>query len=71
MIMKTLQEILAHGFNGESKREKMTDEEYEQWKADVYNSGIGDLNEKDGYDCPECKNKGFIAEVKDCGMYYC
>lgn len=68
--MKKLQEILAHGFNGERTREKMTDEEYEQWKADVYNSGVGDLNEKDGYDCPECKNKGFIAEVKDCGMYF-
>lgn len=67
--MKSLQDLkekLGFGCNGQ----KMNEEEYEQWKADVYNRGIGDLNELDGYDCFECKNKGYIAEVRDYGTYY-
>ena len=35
--------------------------EYCQYKCDTYNETVGDLNEQDGYDCPICKNKGFIA----------
>lgn len=35
--------------------------EYCQYKCDIYNETVGDLNEQDGYDCPICKNKGFIA----------
>ena len=40
---------------------------WEQKKADDYNASVGDLNEKDGYDCPICKNKGsmMIVEIKD------
>lgn len=40
---------------------------WEQKKADDYNASVGDLNEKDGYDCPACKNKGtmMIVEVRD------
>lgn len=34
---------------------------YCQYKCDTYNETVGDLNEQDGYDCPICKNKGFIA----------
>lgn len=48
----------------------MTDQEREQWKADQYNSREGDLNQYDGYDCPKCKNKGWIAEVKFAYGYY-
>ena len=35
--------------------------EYCQYKCDIYNETVGSLNERDGYDCPICKNKGFIA----------
>lgn len=48
----------------------MTDQEREQWKADLYNSREGDLNQYDGYDCPLCKNKGWIAEVQFAFGYY-
>lgn len=33
-------------------------------EADDFNARIGNLNEKDGIDCPVCKNKGWIATVK-------
>lgn len=32
--------------------------------CDSYNKLEGDLNVTDGYDCPKCKNKGFIAEPR-------
>ena len=35
--------------------------EYCQYKCDIYNEIVGSLNERDGYDCPICKNNGFIA----------
>lgn len=34
---------------------------WEEKKVCDYNSSAGDLNEKDGYDCPICRNKGDIA----------
>lgn len=36
--------------------------EYLQLKADSYNSKIGNLK---GYDCPICKNKGYIEKIID------
>lgn len=44
--------------------DRMTPQEYEQRKADMYNESVGNLNEQDGYDCQVCKNRGFIAEVR-------
>lgn len=40
-----------------------TDDQKKAWcqrKCDSYNSTPGNLHEVDGYDCPECLNKGFI-----------
>lgn len=48
---------------------QLTAQEYEQRKADLYNESVGNLNEQDGYDCPACKNKGYIAEVRFYEMY--
>lgn len=42
-----------------------TDDEkrqYCQQKCDWYNQSEGDLHLTDGYDCPVCKNKGFIQK---------
>lgn len=39
-----------------------TKTEYEQSRADTLNAATGTL---EGYDCPICKNRGYIAEVKD------
>ena len=63
--MKTLQEMLACGFEGK----QLSAAEYEQLKADSYNAKEGTLNQEDGYDCRECKNKGYISEVRDFGIY--
>lgn len=46
------------------KASKMTEEEYTKWKCDTYNAGEGNLHETDGYNCPECKNKGNISYPK-------
>lgn len=36
-------------------------------KADTYNALEGDLT---GYDCPQCRNKGVVAYVRDDGSLY-
>ena len=39
----------------------MTAKERLQQRIDDYNAETGTRNEEDGYDCPICKNKGFIS----------
>ncbi len=46
---------------------KLTPEEYEQRKLDLYNQSEGNLNEVDGYNCDICHNKGFIARLDENG----
>lgn len=49
------------------------DEEQEarsKQKCDFYNAEVGDLNETDGYDCPLCKNKGYIAKPRKSNFGY-
>jgi len=36
-----------------------------QLNCDAYNECEGDLNKHDGYDCRECKNKGFISAMRE------
>ena len=43
-----------------NETDKMTKDEFEEYKVKSYNESIGDLKEEDGIDCPICKNKGFI-----------
>lgn len=43
--------------------EPLTAKDYEQAKADAYNSGTGNLDKEDGYNCDICKNRGMIASV--------
>lgn len=35
--------------------------QYAQFRVDALNSAIGDRDKEDGYDCPFCKNKGYVA----------
>lgn len=44
---------------------KMTPQEREQRKVNDYNASAGKLDEQDGYNCPECKNKGDFAELQE------
>ncbi len=61
--MEAVQEVMTQlQIKSELGYKEMTQQEREQWKADVYNESVGDLD--DGYDCKLCKNKGWIAEVK-------
>lgn len=45
--------------------ENMTPAEWAQKQVNDYNAEAGTLNEKDGYNCPHCKNKGDIALVTE------
>lgn len=37
--------------------------DYEQFKVDGLNNTVGDRDKVDGYNCPTCKNKGYIAKL--------
>ena len=55
----------------ESPFDLMSLEEYEQFKVDNMNKLQGDLNDRDGYECPFCLNKGVIYErVENNGNRY-
>lgn len=51
---------LAHG-----TQQAMTKEESENQYCEMANNDAGTLNEQDGYNCDECKNKGFIYFYDD------
>jgi DNA replication protein DnaC len=40
-------------------------EDYAQYRVDEFNKLKGNLNEKDGYNCDKCHNKGNIIYLKD------
>lgn len=43
------------------------EETYCRMKCDALNASVGNLAELDGYNCPVCKNRGFVAEPEqDC-----
>lgn len=44
-------------------RTDVTQEELQQKRCEWYNETEGNLHEADGYNCEECKNKGYIASV--------
>lgn len=44
---------------------EMTEKEKEQWYADLENKREGNLHEEDGYNCPICRNKGYIIKVAE------
>ncbi len=66
--MQQLQEILQrlgmeHAYN-------LTPKEYEQFQVDGLNDTVGDENERDGYECEKCKNRGWIAKLVEYGDRY-
>lgn len=42
---------------------EMTPKERMQYRCDSDNRFVGDLDKDDGYNCPECLNRGYIAEL--------
>ena len=59
VIMQKVDEIIKC-----NETDKMTKDEFEEYKVKSYNESIGDLKEEDGIDCPICKNKGFIKYIQ-------
>lgn len=66
---RRLDEILSEAFAmfENSEQATMSREELRQRQVDLYNNSQGNLNEVDGYNCDECKNKGFIARLDENG----
>lgn len=51
--------------------EEITPENYEQFKVDSFNETPGNLDKEDGYNCPVCKNRGYLIKlVEDRGNVY-
>ena len=48
---------MAHTFD------RMEPEEWERFKADDFNKQPGALNEDDGYNCPQCLNRGYFMRA--------
>ena len=66
--MTRLQEILKR--QGLDTTCELSPKDYEQFKVDGLNNTVGDRDKEDGYNCPLCKNKGFIAKLTEHnGMY--
>ena len=59
--MDRLQEILQRF--GSATTFDMSPKAYEQFKVDGLNETVGSRNLEDGYECRECKNKGFVAKL--------
>ena len=63
---------ISHSSDPEALRKKLEEEEQKPKSeydlvlehAERYNQTTGHLNEEDGYDCPLCKNRGFIMKVE-------
>lgn len=60
--MEAIKDILQ-GMNSELTCDKMSQEEIEKLRADIFNSEVGNLNAEDGYNCDICKNKGIIMKA--------
>lgn len=43
----------------------MTDKEKAELRIELSNMDTGDLNEKDGYDCKQCLNRGYIWKLEE------
>ncbi len=62
--MEALGNLIPSQIRSELGFKKMTDQEREQHRVDKTNATEGNLHEQDGYDCRECRNKGYIAVCK-------
>lgn len=58
-------------FQSASEQSKLIDEEeWEKRRSDWFNEAEGTLNLQDGYDCRDCKNKGWISNYFYCDCNY-
>lgn len=66
--MTRLQEILKR--QGLDTTYKVSPKDYEQFKVDCLNKDFGDRDKEDGYNCPLCRNKGYIVNLTETDGYY-
>lgn len=67
--MNSLEEVMQRLGISEPGSKPMSREEYEAYKVESYNAGIGHLDQVDGYNCDACKNKGYVAELRMAEVY--
>jgi DNA replication protein DnaC len=63
--MQSIKDIIKPTFHS-----NMTMQEMAQYKADMWNADVGNLNETDGYNCDICKNKEYIMKIVEQRGYY-
>ena len=49
---------------------KVTPKEFMEFKTECLNNEAGDRDKEDGYNCPLCRNKGYIVKVVVADGYY-
>ena len=69
--MKDISNVVTNTFRERLKESgidipEISKKEFEQMKIDGFNDSVGQLND---YDCPICKNKGVIMELKHIELY--
>lgn len=64
----TLKDILSKLNEEHGIESNYSPQEHERLKVQWYNDSVGNLNELDGHDCEECKNKGYIAKLGENGL---
>ena len=63
--MYQIQDLMRELGNTGITSKGMPEKETQQWFADMENKREGNLHEGDGYNCPVCKNKGYIIKVNE------
>ena len=64
--MKGIRQMLPRNMEDMSKiYAQMSPKEREQFNVDGLNSGEGGRHVEDGHNCPHCKNKGWIAKLRE------
>lgn len=63
--MEAIHAILAKLNGSGITFEEMTPRDLEQFKVDSLNNTEGTRHLEDGYNCPTCKNKGFVVKLQE------
>lgn len=63
--MEKLQTIVSRLSGMGCTFEALDPREYEKMKVDAVNESLGNLNDWDDYDCKQCRNKGYVMQLKE------
>ena len=68
--MESLKTTLKKMNLSETTFKNMSHKDFEQFKVDSLNEAEGNRHLEDGYNCPICKNKGYIAKLQQINETY-